>query len=227
MMYFIIPAKMTWAMQPCDTHVFARLKDRIACLLQEHMIEAADGKTTIVMLVAAVNQAIRDVVGDGNWRMAFWDLGLTGVQACISDRMLDKLELRYRPHVPNSLPTLAALVSVFPGRAILPIDDMFRLFINRARPPPKQTHAPQRHIVHHVQNSAAPWLGRLRSSTALGSQDSAPEAAPEAWPMPTASLPLHPVPHHHLPPPMPTVPRARRLLPWLPRPPKRPLEDLP
>jgi len=29
-MFFVIPAKMTWALQPCDTHVFANLKHYVA-----------------------------------------------------------------------------------------------------------------------------------------------------------------------------------------------------
>ena len=219
-MMFVIPAKMTWALQPCDTHVFAKMKHYLACEVQAEMIKAADRKLSVLMVVVAVNRAVRQVVTMGNWRMAFWDLGLTGVQACISETCLQKLEMVSRPRVPNTLPSLAELMSVFPGRTYLPIDDMFRMFITRARPPPVQPVASPAHILHPVIDDSQPWLGRLRSSSALGSQDNAPaeSRAPCRPPMPA------PLPAPLLSPPPQTSgpPRARRLLPWLPRPPPQP-----
>ena len=92
-MMFVIPAKMTWALQPCDTHVFAKMKHYLACEVQAEIIKAADIKLSVLMVVVAVNRAVRQVVTMGNWRMAFWDLGLTGVQACISETCLQKLEI--------------------------------------------------------------------------------------------------------------------------------------
>ena len=83
-MFFVIPAKMTWALQPCDTHVFARLKHYVASAVRAEMVRSTDNRVTIFMIVVAVNHALHQVVTTGNWRMAFWDLGLTGVQACIS-----------------------------------------------------------------------------------------------------------------------------------------------
>ena len=110
--------------------------------------------------------------------MAFWDLGLTGVQACISETCLQKLEMPSRPQVPDSLPTLVDLMTVLPGRSNLPIDDMFRIFLHRARPPQSQAVAPHEHIMPLAAAVAQPWLGRLRSSSALSSQDSAPAEPP-------------------------------------------------
>ena len=76
-MMFVIPAKMTWALQPCDTHVFAKMKHYLACEVQAEMINTADRTLSVLMVVVAVNRAVRQVVTMGNRRMAFWDLGLT------------------------------------------------------------------------------------------------------------------------------------------------------
>jgi hypothetical protein len=118
------------------------------------------------------------VVTTGNLRMVFWDLGLTGVQACISETCLQKLEMLSRPQVPDSLPTLVDLMTVFPGRSSLPIDDVFRIFLNRTRCHRSQIVAEHQDMMPLAPTVAQPWLGRLRSSSALSSQDSAPAEPP-------------------------------------------------
>jgi hypothetical protein len=215
-MFFVIPAKMTWALQPCDTHVFAKLKHYIANAVQAELVRSTNNKLTVLMIVVAVNHALHQVVTTGNWRMAFWDLGLTGVQACISETCLRKLEMLSRPQVPTSLPTLIDLMTVLPGRSSLPIDDMFRIFLKRARCHPSQVVAAHQENMPLASSVAQPWLGRLRSSSALNSQNIA-EAEPPApchAPMPTT------MPPPSLSPVTQTMnwPRARRWLPWRPRP---------
>ena len=53
-MYHLIPAKMTWALQPCDTHVFARLKDVLRHECQVRTLETSDGRLTMSLLCAAL-----------------------------------------------------------------------------------------------------------------------------------------------------------------------------
>ena len=215
-MFLIIPAKMTWALQPCDTHVFAQLKHYIAAEVQTELVKTVDGKPTILLLISAVSRAVRQVVTLGNWRMSFWDLGLTGLQACLSETCLQKLEMAGRPRIPSSLPTLAELLEVFPGRSNLPIDDMFRIFRNRGRSGAVQP-LPARAVLQlPPHNAAQPWLGRLRSSSALASQDREPHTLSEPCPPPQPAPP--PAPPLLSPPPQNMgLPRARRLLPWTSR----------
>ena len=215
-MYLVIPAKITWALQPCDTHVFARLKHHFAAEVQTALVKSGDGKPTVLMVIGAVSRAVRQVVTLGNWRMSFWDLGLTGVQACLSDACLQKLEMAERPRIPNSLPTLAELLEVFPGRSTLPIDDMFRIFKNGGRLRPVHPLPARAVLPHPAHNEAQPWLGRLRSSSALASQNREPDTLSEPCPPPQPAPP--PAPPLLSPPPQNMgLPRARRLLPWTSR----------
>ena len=62
MLYFVVPAKMTWALQPCDTHVFASLKNRFAQELQTRLVASTNGKTSVCLVVAAIDEAVHDPV---------------------------------------------------------------------------------------------------------------------------------------------------------------------
>ena len=214
-MYHVIPAKLTWVLQPCDTHVFAVLKNTLRNECQLLLLQVADGRMTMTLLLSAVMRTIAIVLRGRSWRAAFWELGLTGVQACLSDLILQKLELQTRPWIGNEMPALADLQHVFPARAVLPIDEIFGWFTASTRlrhddsddnprpaPPPSL-------VGPHV------WHGRLRSSSSQALPDPAPPPHPQ---------PCLPAPMSFPPEPRaaaagaPLLPRARRLLPWLPRP---------
>ena len=225
-MYHLIPAKMTWVLQPCDTHVFAVLKDTLRHECQLRMLSSSDGRLTMTLLIQALARSIALVLRGVSWRSSFWDLGLTGVQATLSERVLEKLELQSRPRVPNTLPTLAELQCVFPARAVLPLDEIFGWFTwvpdDRAEIGPA---APVPRAVHVTHLPGGVWTGRLRSSSSLALGDPAPAHHPPAWPAPGMSS-TAPVPPPHPPPQV--RPRGRRLLPWLPRPlPPPPSETAP
>ena len=86
----------------------------------------------MTLLVRALGQTVSTVLRGRSWRNAFWDLGLTGVQACLSETVLEKIQLTERPCVASMLPTLAELQAVFPARSVLPIDDIFGWFMPAA-----------------------------------------------------------------------------------------------
>ena len=120
-MYALIPAKLTWVLQPCDTHAFAVLKNTLRNECQLLLLQVADGRMAMTFLLSAVMRTIAIVLRGRSWRAAFWELGLTGVQACLSDLLLHKLELQTSPWIGHEMPELADLQHVFPARALLPI----------------------------------------------------------------------------------------------------------
>ena len=215
MMYLVIPAKMTWALQPCDTHVFAKLKHRFAIEVQAAIVRTTDGKPTTAMVIAAIDRAVQAVVVNGNYQTAFADLGLTGTQSCVSKSLLVKLELTERPHVPNALPTLSTLMTCFPKGSSLPIDSMFKFFLPRAAPATGRRRIPWLLAAPQARAHVQPWLGRLRSSSALGPQDSLLPADPATWPGPMLTLPAALPPAW--PPPPPATDQAPALRPLRPR----------
>ena len=218
-MYHLIPAKMTWVMQPCDTHVFALLKDILRHECQLRALTSPNGSLSMTLLVQALARTIAVVLRGRSWRSSFWEVGLTGVQVALSERVLEKLELQGRPRISDSLPTLRELQCVFPARSILPIDDIFGwfTFVPAAHPP----HAPVAAVPAAdpaASRPGGPWAGRLRSSSSLALPEPQP-ADSSACPLPAMSS-TDPIPAPAAPPPV--VPRARRLLPWLPRRPPLP-----
>jgi hypothetical protein len=128
-LYCVIPAKLTWALQPCDTHVFASYKHRLQTLCQGAVVDTESGKLSLEVLLKAVCQCVIQVLEGRSWSRAFADTGLTGSQEHVSARVQSKLSFDHVPAVGSDLPTLAQLVNVFPKRAILPIDDMFGMFL--------------------------------------------------------------------------------------------------
>ena len=167
----------------CDTHVFSVLKNRLRQDCQALALTNTDGRLTMTLLIRALARTITSVLRRGSWRTAFWDLGLTGVKACLSDRVLEKIQTTGRPCVASMLPTFAELQAVFPARSVLPIDDIFGWFIAAnnatARVPPVVVAAVAQHTVAAVDPLRL-WVGRTRSSSSLAAAEPEPEAP--AWP---------------------------------------------
>jgi hypothetical protein len=138
-LYCVIPAKLTWALQPCDTHVFASYKHRLQTVCQGAVVDSATGKLSLEVLLQGVCQCIVEILEGRSWAKAFADTGLTGTQADVSARVLSKLTFEEIPEVGSDLPTLAQLMDVFPKRAVLPIDNMFGMFLS-----PSSADAPNR-----------------------------------------------------------------------------------
>jgi hypothetical protein len=164
-----VPAKLTWALQPADTHVFAGYKRRLAQEVEGHAIVALDGKVGWQQLTQSIAATDREFVQPTPWAKSFKDNGLVDYQQHISQRCLQKLEVL--PCVfplPHSFPTLQHLKDVFPNRSIIPVQALFRSLISE-RPRvipvrPKRKAAPK---APAQPPSAHPWHGRTRSTSQL------------------------------------------------------------
>lgn len=226
---FLIPARLTWALQPCDTHVFSGLKRRLESVAQEQATKTTEGDLSPKLLARAIAVAVREVVQGRSWLAAFRDCGLNGTQAGVSARTLAKLGNAAEPAAAH-LPTLQMLQDVFPARAHVPIDAVFAPFLptrnmggdrgrrRRAAGPLTSEGSPER-----------PWPARLRSSSALGVRDEAAVASPPAGchthpmpPRPPAPAPLEPPASLEPPRARRRIPVGRLLLPARPPPPPPP-----
>lgn len=115
----MIPSKMTWALQPADTHLFGQLKSRLG----HHCIAAAagteSGNLTVLMLLECLKTTILEKVSSQSWSKAFSDLGLIGTQRHVSKRVRTKLNLDRIEEASRDLPTLADLQSCFPKGTVI------------------------------------------------------------------------------------------------------------
>ena len=91
--YFLIPARMTWVVQPCDTHVFAQLKRHLQEGRQTAAVRAEKGGVSVATLINLVGVLVQTVLRGQSWGRAFDDLGLVGNQSAVSCTVLGKLGL--------------------------------------------------------------------------------------------------------------------------------------
>ena len=185
MFYAVIPSKMTWALQPCDTHVFAALKRNLQQKCQEAMLARGDGALTTESLFTSLAASITEVVCSRSWAHAFRDTGLLGDQSGVSLRVLQKLGFASVPLVGSELPTLKMLQSVFPKNAVIPITLVFGCFLG-------ETGAME--CIAPLERTVTRSVSRRLAAQAVAS--GAPSLPPQepSWSLPRVplTLPEHP-----------------------------------
>jgi len=122
---FVIPAKMTWCLQPLDAQVFGCFKQILKRNSESIDIAETASKEVYIRLVTAVIQTIQEVFQNRSWYKAFSDLGLLGVPCYISPRV--RAQLQYEgPNPSNSgLPSLHQLQCLWPKRSVIPLNECF------------------------------------------------------------------------------------------------------
>ena len=168
----LIPAQMTWALQPCDTHVFARYK---ACLRTECLaarVQRADGSLGWPDLLQAVTACITAVLHHEPWLPAFEQIGLVGSQTLVSARVLGKLGLQQCSDVGQQLPCFADFQCILPAGATVPISEFFACFTRGPRhcDAPGSVSGPGTSDAL-LEQTPTPWFGRTRSSSAQATED--------------------------------------------------------
>ena len=115
----IIPAKMTWLLQPLDTHAFARFKMHLMHQYRAQLLRSARGECELTAVLESVILAIRHVLQGVAWAYAFDGNGFgTNGQAHLRTRTLKEMEWERLPELPARLPEYADLTSVFQGGGI-------------------------------------------------------------------------------------------------------------
>ena len=120
--FALIPARVTWMLQPLDTHCFLLLKRWLRRAFQERL-DARDGERPLAhMIRLAVRAATRGVFQAKQWRRAFEQDGLLGDQAHLSSFVRKQVaDLAILPVTP-SRPTLATLRACWPRNKQIPLE---------------------------------------------------------------------------------------------------------
>ena len=111
------PAKLTWLLQPLDTHAFGLYKHVLGAAYQRAQARAADGRVAIAEFLPCVFAAIRVALQGRRWGGAFDSNGFGQLQAQVAPRVLMQLELDNVGHVPSAQPTEEQLRLCFPRRS--------------------------------------------------------------------------------------------------------------
>ena len=190
-----VPAGLTWLLQVCDTHLFAKYK-AFLCARQHSRLLATEGRKQVSTADAVedIVHGIRRVLQGTEWAPAFDGNGYGKRQRCTRARILRELECTDIPDVPKTLPTLSQIESLFPRGRTPAISLLFNAVCAAHAQPhmlaePVAAAAPPSPEVEAAHICVSPWAGRLRSSSRhnIGSplaQDLPPVPPPAAAPPP-------------------------------------------
>lgn len=116
----LVPARLTWLLQPLDTQCFAAYKTSIRKAFQTARIQSTTGRLDLAGFLRCVEQAIREVLQHRAWAPAFDGDGFGNQQADVGRRVRTALELSGALAVPSTRPTVEQLQRVFPQRVVVP-----------------------------------------------------------------------------------------------------------
>ena len=149
----MIPASLTWLLQPLDTHCFAAFKARVRKLYKEARINSIDGSVDLAGLLRCIGGATRSVLQGTEWASAFDSNGFGAAQRLVSERVKTQLSLDNVDSAPTARPSLVQLQSVFPRGARIP-PSIFPAPVARVAPLGPQLH--RRRVARRV---LAPAVG--------------------------------------------------------------------
>ena len=206
-----VPAKLTWLLQPLDTHVFAMLKRYLVQLYRQDLLQSGSRATELTARLEAVIKACRKVLQAHAWASAFEANGFSvHAQREVRQTILEELQWERVPELPAALPTFPEFVAIFPARMDIPLAALLHVYRHRSAEPPALP-LPEDPALHAPEAQPRPWFGRLRSSSSLALALAGPAAPPPLPPppeLPAAPMPLPPPPTSARRPPV-----ARRVFP--------------
>ena len=153
---FYVAASMTSILQPCDTHVFARLKRFLRSGMEILRLQSETGETETSEVLQLISQAVQDVLHRYDWKEAFGRTGLRDQQREVSKSTLQKLQWAEAPMISSALPSLPQLQQVYPRNTIIPVAEIFRLCTQSSEAASLEADATE-------ATSIESWSVRLRS----------------------------------------------------------------
>ena len=130
----VAPAKLTWLLQPCDTHAFQRYKLCLKAAYQRLRIGSASGQVSTADFITAVCEAIRFVLQARRWAVAFDQDGYDFGQARLAPSVLRQIGLDSAPLVGAARPSEDVVRLCYPRNAAIPLPTLLRPMEPVARP---------------------------------------------------------------------------------------------
>ena len=117
--YVVLPARLTWLVQPCDTHMFVKFKRYIKDKFQAEFEGYAD-RRSITCMINLVTRAIRTVLQGHDWTHSFRENGLTGEPNRVSSFIRAQIQEREVGAFSDDTPTMAELALCWPRNRPFP-----------------------------------------------------------------------------------------------------------
>ena len=187
-----VPAKLTWLMQPLDTHAFARFKVALGCQYRHEIMK--HGRCELAAMLRIVGTVVRKVLQGVRWSYAFDANGFGKKQAEVRKTILEVLDQESAVGASSQLPTYDQFSSIFPRRAVMPLADLLSFHRRQGRAAARARMPVELAALEPVplerRPDHNPWHGRLRSSSALSLLEDdvrAPASPPGALPAASSS----------------------------------------
>ena len=126
-----VPGKLTWLLQPADTHCFSRLKALLRKKWVELRSQSSTGMISHKEWLCAVMSLVPPLLNGVKWESAFKAAGL--LNAKLSSRVMGHLGWEDQKQVPNALPCAEQLKVIFPGRTSLNTALLFKWSVPKAK----------------------------------------------------------------------------------------------
>ena len=123
--YLVIPARLTWMLQPLDTHAFVLFKNFLRRKFTDRS-SLGEGRPSTRRMCLYVIDAIRYVLQGKNWKKAFKQNGLSDDLSGVSAFIRHQLAIQDVPVVPALCPTSAQLQLCWPRNKPFKEDVVFR-----------------------------------------------------------------------------------------------------
>lgn len=118
----LVPAKMTWLLQPLDTHAFRLFKIALRREYQAQRLRGAVADLSVGDFLACVYTATSEIFDTRCWAHAFAEDGFGNCQAELSAYARKQLRIEGVPlAIPATEPSVEQLRACFPRRAALPL----------------------------------------------------------------------------------------------------------
>jgi hypothetical protein len=131
----VVPARLTWLLQPLDTHFFYKYKISLKTRYQAARINSESMEISLGHFLGCVYETIQHTFDDGaKLEAAFEQNGFGYDQASVTNYIKDILEVRGPLQVPLGLPSDAQVKLCFPKKAKVCVDTVLRC-LRPPRPP--------------------------------------------------------------------------------------------
>ena len=132
-----VPAKLTWLLQPADTHVLAGFKRQLRARWLPLRVASDSGAVALNVWLLEVFQVAQKVYCSNTWKPAFEGDGLLD-ESKLSDRVLKHLEWVAPKPVACTMLTAEQVECVFPRRSRIQFDALFCWALPNPRLSPSQ-----------------------------------------------------------------------------------------
>ena len=111
-----LPASSTWLLQPCDTHLFRKLKAGLTRLYRSYMVRNVKTAVPMIELLRMMVTLVRNVLQGTNWQDAFKHNGYGAEQLFTSTRVKTNLIENVLEQVSTDWPSDETIANMLPHR---------------------------------------------------------------------------------------------------------------